>query len=93
MRDLLYIFPSGPVRAVWENNKQIDEVRSPLELMRGHSVAEVIAIGEQIYEEVLGLRIFPGTKLIEEHLARGHQVWFVSATPLEIASLIARRLG
>lgn len=96
MRDLIYMsFQQGRYLLFGENNKQIDEVRSQgLELMRGHSVAEVIAIGEQIYEEVLGLRIFPGTKkLIEEHLARGHQVWFVSATPLEVASLIARRLG
>jgi len=78
-----------------ENKEQIDEVRSrALSLMTGHSVAEVVAIGEEVYDEVLSSRIYPGTQaLLDDHLAKGHEVWLVSATPVEIGNLIARRLG
>ncbi|GII98269.1 HAD superfamily hydrolase (TIGR01490 family) [Sediminihabitans luteus] len=78
-----------------ENKRQIDRVRSrALSIVAGHSVAEVVAIGEEVYDQVLELRIFPGTKrLLDEHLAAGHEVWLVSATPLEIGDLLARRLG
>lgn len=78
-----------------ENRKQIDEVRDKgLSIMTGRSVAEVVAIAEDIYDEVLSLRIFPGTqKLLDEHLAAGHEVWLITATPVEIGDLIARRLG
>ncbi|WP_246125362.1 HAD family hydrolase [Cellulomonas xylanilytica] len=78
-----------------ENKQQIDEVRSrALSIMKGHSVAEVTAIAEDVYDEVLCLRIYPGTqRLLDEHIAAGHSVWLVTATPVEIGSLIARRLG
>lgn len=78
-----------------ENAHQIDEVRSQaLSLMRGHSVAEVIAVAEDVYDQVISLRIYPGTQaLLERHLAAGHQVWLVTATPREIGDLIAVRLG
>jgi HAD superfamily hydrolase (TIGR01490 family) len=72
-----------------EDRRQIDDVRNrALEIMHGRSVAE------DIYDEVLSLRIFPGTqKLLDQHLRTGHQVWLVTATPVEIGDLIARRLG
>ncbi|MCC2315416.1 HAD family hydrolase [Cellulomonas xiejunii] len=78
-----------------ENRRQIDELRSrALEIMRGRSVAEVTAIAEDVYDEVLSLRIYPGTRaLLDAHLAAGHAVWLVTATPVEIGELIARRLG
>lgn len=78
-----------------ENRQQIDEVRQrALEIMQGRSVAEVVAIAEDIYDEVLSLRIFPGTqRLLDQHLRAGHEVWLVTATPVEIAEIIARRLG
>jgi len=81
--------------AFGENRQQIDEVRHrALEIMRGRSVAEVVAIAEDIYDEVLALRIFPGTqRLLDQHLRAGHEVWLVTATPVEIADIIARRLG
>ncbi|GCD19531.1 hydrolase [Cellulomonas algicola] len=81
--------------AFGENKQQIDEVRSrALEIMRGHSVAEVTAIAEDVYDEVLCLRIYPGTqRLLDDHIAAGHEVWLVTATPVEIGEVIARRLG
>ncbi|MFI5426785.1 HAD-IB family hydrolase [Aeromicrobium sp. UC242_57] len=39
-------------------------------------------------------KIWPGTRAIAQwHLDRGQQVWLVTAAPIEIASVIARRLG
>ena len=78
-----------------ENAQHLDRVRSKaLCLVAGHSVHEVRNIGEQVYDDVLALRIFPGTRaLLEAHLAAGHQVWLVTAAPIEVGGLIARRLG
>jgi len=78
-----------------ENAHHLEKVRSKaLCLVAGHSVHEVRSIGEQVYDDVLALRIFPGTKaLLEAHLAAGHQVWLVTASPIEVGGLIARRLG
>ncbi|MFC8598532.1 MULTISPECIES: HAD family hydrolase [unclassified Isoptericola] len=78
-----------------ESRTQIETVRSrALSLIAGRSVAEITAVGEDVYDTVLELRIFPGTKrLLDEHLAAGDQVWLVTATPVEIGGLIARRLG
>jgi HAD superfamily hydrolase (TIGR01490 family) len=82
-------------RLFGENKRQIDHIRArALRIMSGHSVAEVMAVGEEVWDQVLSLRIYPGTKrLLDRHLAAGDQVWLVSATPVEIGGLIATRLG
>ncbi|GAA4725009.1 HAD-IB family hydrolase [Isoptericola chiayiensis] len=78
-----------------ESRSQIETVRNKaLSLIGGRSVAEITAVGEEVYDTVLELRIFPGTKrLLDEHMAAGDEVWLVTATPVEIGGLIARRLG
>lgn len=78
-----------------ESQEQMSSVRrEALSIIKGWSVAEMAAIGEEVYDEILAMRIFPGTKaLIDEHRAQGHEVWFVTASPLEIGRLIARRLN
>nr|BFF19116.1 hypothetical protein GCM10025730_26370 [Promicromonospora thailandica] len=78
-----------------ENREEIDQVRDrALTLIAGRSVAEIATLGEEVWDAVLSLRIYPGTRrLLDEHIAAGHQVWLVTATPVEIAQLIARRLG
>jgi HAD superfamily hydrolase (TIGR01490 family) len=78
-----------------ESKDQINAIRTKgLSIIEGWSVAEMASIGEEIYDEVLALRIFPGTKaLLDSHLAQGHEVWVITASPVEIGRLIARRLG
>ncbi len=80
---------------VGENARDIDSLRNrALSIMKGHSVAQVVAIGEDVWDEVLQNRIYPGTQaLLDHHLAKGHEVWLVTATPAEIGDLIAHRLG
>lgn len=78
-----------------ESLRRIADVRArALRIVRGRTVAEVVSIGEEVYDQVLANKIYPGARaLIEEHLAAGHEVWLVTATPAEIADLLATRLG
>lgn len=63
-------------------------------LVRGRAVADVIAIGEEIFEQFMAPRIRPGTLArANEHLDRGDQVWLVSATGQELAEMFAGHLG
>jgi HAD superfamily hydrolase (TIGR01490 family) len=66
---------------------------SALAFIAGKDVAEIVALGEEIYDEELADRIWPGTlALAQAHLDRGQRVWLVTATPVELATIIARRL-
>jgi HAD superfamily hydrolase (TIGR01490 family) len=80
---------------VGENARQIDEVRErALGTITGHSVAEIVAVAEEVYDEVLATKVFPGAReILRRHLERGDQVWLITAGPQEIGELIARRLG
>ncbi|MGK5530083.1 HAD family hydrolase [Streptomyces sp. URMC 129] len=67
---------------------------SALSIVRGHRVSELMAIGEEIYDEYMAGRIWPGTRaLAQAHLDAGQRVWLVTAAPVETATIIARRLG
>jgi HAD superfamily hydrolase (TIGR01490 family) len=65
-----------------------------LSFVAGHTVAELTALGEEIYDELMADKIWPGTRaLADMHLEAGQRVWLVTATPVELAAIIARRLG
>lgn len=65
-----------------------------LELTAGHDVAELHRLAEDIYDKELRSRLWPETvRLAEEHLAKGHEVWLITATPADIADVLVRRLG
>ncbi len=65
-----------------------------LSFVAGRSVAELISLGEEIYDELMADRIWAGTQaLAQMHLDAGQRVWLVTATPVELAQIIARRLG
>lgn len=78
-----------------ENAGGIDRVRdAALAFVADREVAEIERHGEDIFTEIIAERIWDGTlALANEHLARGDQVWLVTATPVELARIIARRLG
>ena len=60
----------------------------------GHEVDELMLLGEEIYDELMADRIWSGTRsLAQRHLDAGQPVWLVTATPVELATIIARRLG
>ncbi len=71
-----------------------DARNSALAFIAGHTVTELEELGEEIFDEAMAHRIWPGTRaLAQMHLDQGQRVWLVTAAPIEIASLIARRLG
>ncbi len=78
-----------------EDPAHVAEARSSaLAFIRGHTVEELEAIGEEIFDETMAERIWPGTRaLAQMHLDQGQRVWLVTAAPVEIARTIARRLG
>ncbi|GAA2505181.1 HAD-IB family hydrolase [Streptomyces longisporus] len=78
-----------------EDPEHMQEARdSALSIVKGHRVAELQSIGEEIYDEYMAERIWPGTRaLAQAHLDAGQKVWLVTAAPVEIATVIARRLG
>ncbi|MEU6245766.1 HAD-IB family hydrolase [Streptomyces sp. NPDC047024] len=78
-----------------EDPEHMQDARdSALSIVKGHRVAELETIGEEIYDEYLADRIWPGTRaLAQAHLDAGQKVWLVTAAPVEIAQVIARRLG
>lgn len=68
--------------------------RAALSFIAGRSVAELSAVGEEIFEEWMANKIWPGTQAIAQlHIDQGQRVWLVTAAPVEVASIIARRLG
>lgn len=67
---------------------------SALSFIAGHSVDELESLSEEIFDEAMAQRIWPGTRaLAQMHLDQGQRVWLVTAAPVEIARIIARRLG
>jgi len=65
-----------------------------LAFVAGRSVAEIVQASEEIYDELMADRIWAGTRaLAQQHLDAGQRVWLVTATPVELASIIAHRLG
>ncbi len=78
-----------------ENAGHMQDARdSALSIVKGHRVSELMEIGEEIYDEYMAGRIWPGTRaLAQAHLDAGQRVWLVTAAPVETATIIARRLG
>ncbi|HXD27337.1 MAG TPA: HAD-IB family hydrolase [Arthrobacter sp.] len=65
-----------------------------LALAAGILVDDMAALGDEIYDEFIASRIWPGTRaLAQAHLDAARPVWLVTATPLEVADVIASRLG
>ena len=78
-----------------ENLDNVHEAReTALSFVAGHTIAEIAGIGEEVFDEVMADKIWPGTRaLAQMHLDAGQRVWLVTATPVEVAAVIARRLG
>jgi HAD superfamily hydrolase (TIGR01490 family) len=78
-----------------EDPEHVAEARaSALNFIKGHRVEELESLGEEIFEEAMAHRIWPGTRALAQlHLDQGQRVWLLTAAPIEIANIIARRLG
>ena len=78
-----------------EDPEHVAEARhSALAFIAGHTTTELEELTEEIFDEAMAHRIWPGTRAMAQlHLDRGQRVWLVTAAPIEIARIIARRLG
>jgi HAD superfamily hydrolase (TIGR01490 family) len=97
MRDLaLFVWQQAKFRIA--GNESADDMHTirdnALSFVAGRPVAEIVQAGEEIYDELMADRIWAGTRaLAQKHLDAGQRVWLVTATPVELARIIARRLG
>ena len=78
-----------------EKASDIDSGRAhALGLARGKKVSDLLELADDIVERQILGRAFDSTlELAQMHLAAGHQVWLVSATPVQIGQALAARLG
>lgn len=81
--------------AVGENHKHMATARErALAIVGGHSEHTLFTLAEHIYERDILPNLWPETvDLTKEHLAKGHEVWLITATPQFVADVIAKRLG
>lgn len=81
--------------AVGENTNHLAYAKDrALELAGGHTVADVVALANEIYDRDIAPKLWPeSVELTREHLRKGHEVWLITATPQIVAQVIADRLG
>lgn len=81
--------------AVGENRAHLASAKErALALVGGQSESALVALAGEIYQTRLMPRLWPETVgLTQEHLAKGHEVWLITATPQAVAQVIADRLG
>lgn len=78
-----------------ETMTDVNSVRdAALAFAIGIAHADVLALGEEVYDEMIASKIWPGARaLAEQHLSSKRQVWLVTGTPVEVAAVISSRLG
>ncbi len=84
-------------RFIWrgESAKTLTSIKDrALGLIAGHKAEELAALTETVYNDYICPKLWPETvRLAKEHIAAGREVWLVTATPQEIAEVMAKRLG
>ena len=82
-------------RILGEDRRRIMRVIDrALHVMAGHREDELDDVARTLYEKVFSKQVFPGTRaILEQHLAQGDEVWLVSATPTQVSTLLADKLG
>jgi HAD superfamily hydrolase (TIGR01490 family) len=78
-----------------ENADHIDAAReAALAFVAGQKVSDITTLGEEIYDDTMASRVWEGSReLTRAHLDAGQRVWLVTATPVELADILARRLS
>ncbi len=78
-----------------ETMTDVNSVRdAALAFAIGIAHEDILALGEEVYDEMIASKIWPGAKaLAEQHLSSDRQVWLVTGSPVEVAGVISSRLG
>lgn len=65
-----------------------------MEFVAGRNVTQIRAIGDEIIDDILLNKLWPGTlRMAQAHIAVGQEVWLVTASPNELADRLAQRVG
>lgn len=86
------------VKFILSGSEDLEDMASATEaalsFVEGREVAELQRLGEEIFDDIMVDKLIPGTlAMAQDHLDAGQQVWLVTATPVELATVIANRLG
>jgi HAD superfamily hydrolase (TIGR01490 family) len=78
-----------------EREDQVSSTRErALAFAAGHTASEMRELCVHIYDDYIAEKIWPGTcALADLHRRRGEPVWLVTAAPIELAEVVAARLG
>jgi len=83
----------GCVSAVSTPGHMATSRESALAFVAGKKIEELVALCEEIYDEEMAGKIWSGTlALARLHMDAGQRVWLVTATPVELAGILADRL-
>jgi len=94
----IYGFGLKQVKFVMSGSEDLEDMasatESALSFVAGRHVDELVRLGEEIFDDTMIDKLIPGSlALAQGHLDAGQQVWLVTATPVELATLFASRLG
>jgi len=82
------------IRRGEKNSKMADIKDRALSLTKGHSVQELADLMDVVYAKEIRPRLWPrSVERLRHHLDQGHEVWLVTAAPVELAEKIAEDLG
>jgi len=82
-------------RARGENLETMGDITEvALSFVADRTVDEIVHVGREIFDERIAGKLYGGSlTLARQHVDAGQRVWLVSAAPMELASIIATRLG
>ena len=84
-------------RFIWrgESAKMIASIEEKaLGLVVGHKASELSQMVIDVYPEFIAPKLWPETvRIAQEHIAKGREVWILTASPIEMAEHIASQLG
>jgi len=78
-----------------EKNHTLANIKDrALSVTKGYSVSSLEPLMQTVYDSEIKPRLWPKTvAAVKDHLSQGHEVWLVTAAPVELAELIAKDLG
>lgn len=91
-------FAAKQMKFVLSGSEDLEDMQGAiaagLSFVEGKRVEDLVALGEQVFDESMLDTLIPGSlALAQAHLDAGEEVWLVTATPIELAAIIAGRLG
>lgn len=91
-------FARQQAKFVLSGSEDLEDMASATEaalsFVNGRTVSELIDLGQEIFTDSLVDKLIPGTlALAQGHLDSGQRVWLVTATPVELATIISAHLG